>query len=187
MNTNNTFNSPQIYYSKRRNNSNLKAYNIKKYLFLNPFYSNKISPKYNIKIDEYNNINNYSDIAYFETKQKIDLMKFKIGKFKTFLDKSNFQFNDIFYNNNFKTEYEKEKKNYSHYENLKKRLTTKEKDEKGNISDIADDIINAFDLDNNNGNVENDNLNTQILFKNINFFNKKNNNYRRNKVYNKKK
>ena len=80
----------------------------------------------------------------------------------------------------------KKKKNY-YYGYLKKRLTTKEKEEKGNISDIADDIIDAFGLDNNSRNEENDNMNTQILFKNMNFFNKSNNHFRSNSVYNKKK
>jgi hypothetical protein len=188
MYTNNTFNSPQIFYTKRRNNSNLKAYNIKKILCLNPFNLNSKSPKDNINTNEYKNINDYSDIAYFETKQKIDLMKFKIGKFKSFLDKSNFNFNDILKNRNFKTEFEEEKKNNDYYAHLKKGLIKKEKKEKekgkGNISDIADDLIDAFDLDNNSREVNNDNLNTQILFRNDNFFNK--NNYRRNNVYNKK-
>ena len=92
MYTNNTFNSPQIFYTKRRNNSNLKAYNIKKILCLNPFNLNSKSPKDNINTNEYKNINDYSDIAYFETKQKIDLMKFKIGKFKSFLDKAPIEF-----------------------------------------------------------------------------------------------
>ena len=177
MYTNNTFNSPQIFYTKRRNNSNLKAYNIKKILCLNPFNLNSKSPKDNINTNEYKNINDYSDIAYFETKQKIDLMKFKIGKFKSFLDKSNFNFNDILKNRNFKTEFEEEKKNNDYYAHLKKGFIKKEKKEKekgkGNISDIADDLIDAFDLDNNSREVNNDN-----------FFNK--NNYRRNNVYNKK-
>ena len=185
MYNNNTFNCTQMYYTKRRTNSNLQLYNIKKSLCLNQFNSNKISPKFNIKSDEYNNINNYSDITYFETKQKLDLMKFKIGKFKLFLDKSNCHFNDILQTKNYNI-YEEEKKNY-YYGYLKKRLTTKEKEEKGNISDIADDIIDAFGLDNNSRNEENDNMNTQILFKNMNFFNKSNNHFRSNSVYNKKK
>ena len=40
-------------------------------------------------IDEYNLINEYSDIAFLETKLNIKMMDFKIKKFKSFLNNYN--------------------------------------------------------------------------------------------------
>ena len=145
MLNNNTFNNNQIYYSTRNNNTYKKALNMKKSFGFNPLNTNQNNFSLNI------NINDFSDIAYFETKQKINLVNFKIKKFKSFLDKSLIK-NNNFSRNSYSNKYDFKYKSYDKFNQKLDLLNKKEE----NINDIADNIINAFNLDINNKNNEKD-------------------------------
>ena len=145
MLNNNTFNNNQKFYSTRNNNTYKKALNMKKSFGFIPLNTNQNNFSLNI------NINDFSDIAYFETKQKINLVNFKIKKFKSFLDKSLIK-NNNFSRNSYSNKYDFKYKSYDKFNQKLDLLNKKEE----NINDIADNIINAFNLDINNKNNEKD-------------------------------
>lgn len=75
----------KIYNSERNFKPKLNSYNIKTQIQFNPIDSNKLYSNAYGSSDEYRKINDFSDIAFLETKLNIKMMAFKIKKFKSFL------------------------------------------------------------------------------------------------------
>ena len=138
----------KLINSERNIRPKLNSYNIKTLIQFNPIEPNRIYPNNSGNIDEYNLINEYSDIAFLETKLNIKMMDFKIKKFKSFLNNYNINNNEQNYitSRNIKKKMQISKKNNDSYSQLRNKLLIKCKDN-DEISDIADDIIDAFELD----------------------------------------
>ena len=138
----------KLINSERNIRPKLNSYNIKTLIHFNPIEPNRIYSNNSGNIDEHNLINEYSDIAFLETKLNIKMMDFKIKKFKSFLN--NYNINNIEQNyitsRNIKKKMQISKKNNDSYSQLRNKLLIKCKDN-DEISDIADDIIDAFELD----------------------------------------
>ena len=138
----------KLINSERNIRPKLNSYNIKTLIHFNPIEPNRIYSNNSGNIDEHNLINEYSDIAFLETKLNIKMMDFKIKKFKSFLN--NYNINNIEQNyitsRNIKKKMQISKKNNDAYSQLRNKLLIKCKDN-DEISDIADDIIDAFELD----------------------------------------
>ena len=138
----------KLINSERNIRPKLHSYNIKTLIQFNPIEPNRIYSNNSGNIDEYNIINEYSDIAFLETKLNIKMMDFKIKKFKSFLNNYNINNNEQNYitSRNIKKKMQMSKKNNDSYSQLRNKLLIKCKDN-DEISDIADDIIDAFELD----------------------------------------
>ena len=138
----------KLINSERNIRPKLNSYNIKTLIHFNPIEPNKIYSNNSGNIDEHNLINEYSDIAFLETKLNIKMMDFKIKKFKSFLNNYNINNNEQNYitSRNIKKKMQISKKNNDSYSQLRNKLLIKCKDN-DEISDIADDIIDAFELD----------------------------------------
>ena len=138
----------KLINSERNIRPKLHSYNIKTLIQFNPIEPNRIYSNNSGNIDEYNIINEYSDIAFLETKLNIKMMDFKIKKFKSFLN--NYNINNIEQkyktSRNIKKKMQILKKDNDPYSQLRNKLLIKCKDN-DELSDIADDIIDAFDLD----------------------------------------
>ena len=138
----------KLINSERNIRPKLHSYNIKTLIQFNPIEPNRIYSNNSGNIDEYNIINEYSDIAFLETKLNIKMIDFKIKKFKSFLN--NYNINNIEQkyktSRNIKKKMQILKKDNDPYSQLRNKLLTKCKDN-DELSDIADDIIDAFDLD----------------------------------------
>ena len=89
MNTTPYSNNTKMINSERNIRQKINSYNIKTLIQFNPIEPNRIYPNNSGNIDEYNLINEYSDIAFLETKLNIKMMDFKIKKFKSFLNNYN--------------------------------------------------------------------------------------------------
>ena len=148
MNTTPYSNNTKMINSERNIRPKINSYNIKTLIQFNPIEPNRIYPNNSGNIDEYNLINEYSDIAFLETKLNIKMMDFKIKKFKSFLNNYNINNNKQNYitSRNIKKKMQISKKNNDSYSQLRNKLLIKCKDN-DEISDIADDIIDAFELD----------------------------------------
>ena len=148
MNTTPYSNNTKMINSERNIRQKINSYNIKTLIQFNPIEPNRIYPNNSGNIDEYNLINEYSDIAFLETKLNIKMMDFKIKKFKSFLNNYNINNNEQNYitSRNIKKKMQISKKNNDSYSQLRNKLLIKCKDN-DEISDIADDIIDAFELD----------------------------------------
>ena len=148
MNTTPYSNNTKMINSERNIRPKINSYNIKTLIQFNPIEPNRIYPNNSGNIDEYNLINEYSDIAFLETKLNIKMMDFKIKKFKSFLNNYNINNNEQNYitSRNIKKKMQISKKNNDSYSQLRNKLLIKCKDN-DEISDIADDIIDAFELD----------------------------------------
>ena len=138
----------KLINSERNIRPKLNSYNIKTLIHFNPIEPNRIYSNNSGNIDEHNLINEYSDIAFIETKLNIKMMDFKIKKFKSFLNNYNINNNEQNYitSRNIKKKMQISKKNNDSYSQLRNKLLIKCKDN-DEISDIADDIIDAFELD----------------------------------------
>ena len=138
----------KLINSERNIRPKLNSYNIKTLIHFNPIEPNRIYSNNSGNIDEHNLINEYSDIAFLETKLNIKMMDFKIKKFKSFLNNYNINNNEQNYitSRNIKKKMQISKKNNDSYSQLRNKLLIKCKDN-DEISDIADDIIDAFELD----------------------------------------
>jgi hypothetical protein len=138
----------KLINSERNIRPKLHSYNIKTLIQFNPIEPNRIYSNNSGNIDEHNLINEYSDIAFLETKLNIKMMDFKIKKFKSFLNNYNINNNEQNYitSRNIKKKMQISKKNNDSYSQLRNKLLIKCKDN-DEISDIADDIIDAFELD----------------------------------------
>ena len=138
----------KLINSERNIRPKLHSYNIKTLIQFNPIEPNRIYSNNSGNIDEYNIINEYSDIAFLETKLNIKMMDFKIKKFKSFLNNYNRYNIEQKYktSRNIKKKMQVSKKDNDPYSQLRNKLLTKCKDN-DELSDIADDIIDAFDLD----------------------------------------
>ena len=135
----------KLINSERNIRPKLHSYNIKTLIQFNPIEPNRIYSNNSGNIDEYNIINEYSDIAFLETKLNIKIIDFKIKKFKSFLN--NYNINNIEQKyRNIKKKMQILKKDNDPYSQLRNKLLIKCKDN-DELSDIADDIIDAFDLD----------------------------------------
>ena len=135
----------KLINSERNIRPKLHSYNIKTLIQFNPIEPNRIYSNNSGNIDEYNIINEYSDIAFLETKLNIKMIDFKIKKFKSFLN--NYNINNIEQKyRNIKKKMQILKKDNDPYSQLRNKLLIKCKDN-DELSDIADDIIDAFDLD----------------------------------------
>ncbi len=138
----------KLINSERNIRPKLHSYNIKTLIQFNPIEPNRIYSNNSGNIDEYNIINEYSDIAFLETKLNIKMIDFKIKKFKSFLN--NYNINNIEQkyktSRNIKKKMQILKKDNDPYSQLRNKLLIKCKDN-DELSDIADDIIDAFDLD----------------------------------------
>ena len=148
MNTTPYSNNTKMINSGRNIRPKINSYNIKTLIQFNPIEPNRIYPNNSGNIDEYNLINEYSDIAFLETKLNIKMMDFKIKKFKSFLNNYNRYNIEQKYktSRNIKKKMQVSKKDNDPYSQLRNKLLTKCKDN-DELSDIADDIIDAFDLD----------------------------------------
>ena len=148
MNTTPYSNNTKMINSERNIRQKINSYNIKTLIQFNPIEPNRIYPNNSGNIDEYNLINEYSDIAFLETKLNIKMMDFKIKKFKSFLNNYNRYNIEQKYktSRNIKKKMQVSKKDNDPYSQLRNKLLTKCKDN-DELSDIADDIIDAFDLD----------------------------------------
>ena len=148
MNTTPYSYNSKLINSERNIRPKLNSYNIKTFIHFNPIDPNRIYSNNSGNIDEYNLINEYSDIAFLETKLNIKMMDFKIKKFKSFLNNYNINNNEQNYitSRNIKKKMQISKKNNDSYSQLRNKLLIKCKDN-DEISDIADDIIDAFELD----------------------------------------
>ena len=138
----------KLINSERNIRPKLNSYNIKTLIHFNPIEPNRIYSNNSGNIDEHNLINEYSDIAFLETKLNIKMIDFKIKKFKSFLNNYNINNNEQNYitSRNIKKKMQISKKNNDSYSQLRNKLLIKCKDN-DEISDIADDIIDAFELD----------------------------------------
>ena len=138
----------KLINSERNIRPKLNSYNIKTLIHFNPIEPNRIYSNNSGNIDEHNLINEYSDIAFLETKLNIKMMDFKIKKFKSFLNNYNINNNEQNYitSRNIKKKMQISKKNNDSYSQLRNKLLIKCKDN-DELSDIADDIIDAFELD----------------------------------------
>ena len=148
MNTTPYSNNTKLINSERNIRQKINSYNIKTLIQFNPIEPNRIYLNNSGNIDEYNLINEYSDIAFLETKLNIKMMDFKIKKFKSFLNNYNRYNIEQKYktSRNIKKKMQVSKKDNDPYSQLRNKLLTKCKDN-DELSDIADDIIDAFDLD----------------------------------------
>ena len=84
----------KLINSERNIRPKLHSYNIKTLIQFNPIEPNRIYSNNSGNIDEYNIINEYSDIAFLETKLNIKMIDFKIKKFKSFLNNYNINNNE---------------------------------------------------------------------------------------------
>ena len=160
----------KIYNSERNFKPKLNSYNIKTQIQFNPIDSNKLYSNAYGSSDEYRKINDFSDIAFLETKLNIKMMAFKIKKFKSFLNNTNNFDRNLKFSRNIKKKIQISKSDNDPYFQLRKKLTIKCRND-DDLSDIADDIVDAFDLDNNDDSriesqiLENEVLVSQDVFK----------------------